>query len=202
MIILFAFLVSSVYSMYQMILMEQGITLGEFQSHFSNNTLVLSTPVIVNNTGYYDITDFNLTTTLKDFNGTLLTTSSTLIGNIQKGSVKSRWHNLSLNSVKIPSNMTHLLFNDTQLKIDFSVAFRYAYALSFGLTVRNMSIARGTPPHGFVLRNVTLSGFNETPLLFQAFREFENPGSWDVIGNPHLEVYGESGEYIGSGVEA
>ncbi len=203
MLILFAFLVTAVYSVFQTVLMEQGIRFGEFQGHFSNNTFTLSTSITVNNTGYYDITDFNITTTLKAFNGTMLITNSTFIAEIEKGSVKSRLHNLSLSLVSILSNMTHLLFNDTELEIDFSVGFRYAYALSFHLTVTNMSIPGaeewGAPLHGFTVRDVRLSRLNKTHLVLNVFLEFENHSSFDIIGKSHLKVYNETGGYIGSG---
>lgn len=55
MLILFAFLATAVYSVFQTVVMEQGIKFGEFQSHPSNDTFVLSIPITVNNTGYYDI---------------------------------------------------------------------------------------------------------------------------------------------------
>ncbi len=200
MLILFAFLVTAVYSAFQTVLMAQGIRFDEFQGHFSNNTFTLSTPITVNNTGYYDITDFNITTTLKAFNGTTLTTNSTFIEKIEKGSVKSRLHNLSLSLVNILSNMKYLLFNDTEFEIDFSVGFRYAYALSFTLTVMNTSIPWGAPLHGFSLREVRVSSFNETHLVLDVFLEFENHSSFDIVGDLYFEVYNETGGYIGSGM--
>ena len=200
MLILFAFLVTTVYSVFQTVLMENGIRPGEFQSRFSNNTLVLSTPITVNNTGYYDITDFNMTTTLRDFNGTMLMTNDTFIEKIEKGSVKSRLHILSLSLEDILSNMTYLLFNDTEFKIDFSVGFGYAYALSFHLTVMNTSIPWGAPLHGFSLREVRVSEFNKTHLLLDVFLEFENHSSFDIVGDLYFKVYNETGGYIGSGI--
>jgi len=200
MLILFAFLATVVYSVFQTVVMEQGIGFGEFQSHFSNNTFVLSIPVTVNNTGYYDITDFNTTTTLKDFNGTTLITNSTFIMKISTGSTESRLHNLSLSLVDILSNMTYLLFNDTEFKIDLSIGFRYAYALSFHLTVMNTSMPWGAPLHGLTIIEVRLSGFNGTHLILDAFLELENHSFFDIVGNLYLKIYNEAGGYIGSGM--
>jgi len=199
MLILFAFLATVVYSVFETVVMEQGIRFGEFQSHFSSNTFVLSVPISVNNTGYYDITDFNITTTLEDFNGTTLITNSTFIERINKGSTESRSHNLSLSLVDILSNMTYLLFNDTEFKIDFSIGFRYAYALSFQLTVMNTSIPWGAPLHGLTLMEITPSSFNGTHFTLDVFLELENRASFDIVGNLYLKVYNESGGYVGSG---
>lgn len=201
MLILFAFLATVVYSVFQTVVMEQGIRFGEFQSHSSNNTFVLSIPITVNNTGYYDMTDFNTTTTLKDFNGTALITNSTFVEKIGKGSTESRLHNLSLSLVDILSNMTYLLFNDTEFKIDFSIGFRYAYALSFHLAMMNTSMPWGAPLYGLTLMEVRSSGFNGTHLILDVFLEFENHSFFDLVGNLYLKVYNESGEDIGSEIE-
>jgi hypothetical protein len=201
MLILFAFLVTAVYSVFQTVLMEQGIRFGEPQGpRFLNNTFVLSIPVTVNNTGYYDITDFHITTTLKDFNGTTLTTDSAFIEKVGKGSNETRLLDLSLSLVDILSNMTYLLFNDTEFKIDLSVGLTCAYALSFHLTVTNMSLPGaeewGAPLHGFTLRDVRLSSFNETHLVLDVFLEFENHSFFDIVGKPYLKVYNEAVGYI------
>jgi hypothetical protein len=200
MLILFAFLATAAYSIFQMVMIEQGIRFGEFQSHFSNNTFVLSIPITVNNTGYYDITDFNITTTLKDLNETTLITNSTFVEKIRKGLVESRLHNLSLSLADILSSMTYLLFNDTEFKIDISVGFEYAYAFSFHLTVMNTSMPWGAPFYGFTLMEVTPSSFNGTHLVLDAFLELENHSFLDIVGNLYLKVYNEAGGYIGSGV--
>jgi len=199
-LILFAFLATAAYSVFQTIVMKQGIRVGEFQSHFSNNTFVLSIPITVNNTGYYDITDFNTTTTLKGFNETVLITNSTFIEKIETGSAESRLHNLSIRLIDILSNMTYLLFNDTELKIDLSVGFTYAYALSFHLAVMNTSMPWRAPLYGFALTEVRLSGFNGTHVILDIFLELENRSYFDIIGNLHFELYNEVGGYIGSGM--
>jgi hypothetical protein len=200
MLILFAFLATVVYSVFQTVVMEQGIKVGEFQSYFSNNTVLLSIPVTVNNTGYYDMTGFNITTTLKDFNGTTLIANSTFIEKIGKGSVESRSHNLSLTLANILSNMTYLLFDDTEFKIDLSIGFRCAYALSLRLTVMNTSMPWGAPLHGLNITEVRLSSFNGTHLILDAFLELENRSFFDIVGSLRLNVYNESGGYIGSGI--
>lgn len=199
MLILFAFLATAAYSLFQTVVMEQGIRFGDFQSRPSDDTFVLSIPITVNNTGYYDMTNFNITTVLKDFNGTTLLANSTLIDKIERGSSESRVHNLSLSLVDMLSNMTYLLFNDTEFKIDLSVGFGYAYALSFHLSVMNTSM-HWKAPLNFTVTEVTPSGFNGTHLTLDVFLELENHTSLDIVGNLYLKIYNEAGGYIGSGV--
>ena len=198
MLILFAFLATAVYSVFQTALLEQGIKFGEIQPHFSNNMLILSVPVSVNNTGYYDMTDFNITTTLGAPNGSILTRSSTVIADIKKGAAQQRLHNLSLSLADLLSNR-YLLFNDSELKIDVSMGFRYAYAIGLQLAIKNISMPWGAPLYGLTLRGVQISSFNMTHLTLDVFLEAENHSFFDIAGNLNLKVYNETGGYIGSG---
>jgi len=200
MLIVFAFLVTAVYSVFQSVLMEQGIKTGGFQSSFLNNTFVFSVPITVNNTGYFDINDFNISAVLKDANGTTLTASSVFVPEIKKGSSETRLYNLSMNLADIISNMAYLLFNDTEFKIDFSVGFRYAKALGFQLAMRNTSMPWGAPLSGLTLRGLQISSFNATHILVNIYLEFENHSFFDIVGNLLLKVYNETGGYIGSGI--
>jgi len=200
MLIVFAFLVTAVYSVFQSVLMEQGIKLGGFQKSFSNNTFVFSVPITVNNTGYFDINDFNISAVLKDANGTTLTASSIFVPEIKKGSAETRLYNLSMNLADILSNMEYLLFNDTEFKIDFSVGFRYAKALGFELAMRNASMPWGAPLCGLTLRGLQISSFNTTHILVNLYLEFKNHSFFDIVGNLLLKVYNETGGYIGSGM--
>ena len=198
MLILFAFLVTAVYSVYQTVLVGEGLKFGEFQSSISNNNLVLSMPVMVNNTGYYDITECNTTVTLKDYNGTRLVANSTFIQEIQKGSTAASLLNLSLSLDDIISKMTYLLFNDTELKMDRSVGFRYAYALAFHLNVMNTSMPWGAPLYGITMKEDKPPSFNGTHLTLDVFLELENHSFFDIDGTLYLEAYNEANVYLGS----
>ncbi len=199
MIILFAFLVTAVYSLAQSILMSQGMQFGDFQLHIQNNTFILSATLIINNTGYYDITDLNLTTVLRDPNGTVIAEASTPFGKIAKGSTVAEMHNISLNLADILSNMTYLLFEDTELKIDFSMEMSYAYALNFRFTMANMSMPWGAPLYNFNITGISPPYFNGTQLMLDIFLGFENHSPLDIAGIVNLMIYNETGGYIGRG---
>ncbi|MEM2111388.1 MAG: hypothetical protein QXX08_05870, partial [Candidatus Bathyarchaeia archaeon] len=92
-----------------------------------------------------------------------------------------------------------LLLNESELKFDVSVGFRYAYALALRLTVMNTSMPWGAPLYGLSLREVRRSFRNETHFVLDVFLEVENHSFFNISGNIYLEVYNEMGEYIGPG---
>jgi len=95
-ILLFAFLASAVYSIFQMAIFGQGIKMGDLQAEMKDGSLKLSMPITINNTGYYEINEFKITTTLKDSYGTVIATNTTTITGIKRGDLKSEVHAVSL----------------------------------------------------------------------------------------------------------
>ncbi|MEM2111389.1 MAG: hypothetical protein QXX08_05875, partial [Candidatus Bathyarchaeia archaeon] len=93
-IVLFAFLVTAVYSMYQTVLTDRGLRFGEFQSYVSDNALIFSMPVAINNSGFYDITEFEIESILRDLNGTTLSSNGFYIQEIKTGTYEADSLNL------------------------------------------------------------------------------------------------------------
>lgn len=199
MLLLFTFLVTSVYSLVQTILMNQGISLSnEPQVSFSNGTLTLSFTLSVNNTGYYDISDLNVTTVLMDSKGMIISENSTFIDRITKGLATTKQHCLSINLVDILSNVTNLT-RDTEFKMEISVGLKYAEALTFQLAMTNISYPWGAPVHNFSLNITDPPKSNGTHLLLKTLVEFENHAFFDISGIIHLDIYNSDGGYVGSG---
>ena len=67
MLILFAFLATAFYSVYTTIATGEGIGLGGLQTGFQNDEVVFSMPININNTGYYDMTEFTIASEFKDY---------------------------------------------------------------------------------------------------------------------------------------
>jgi hypothetical protein len=197
-LILFVFLVSAFYSAVTTII-SQVAMLGEFQTSLIDNGVVLSMPLTVNNTGYYDMSSFQVTATMRTAEGTILVEESTVIPEVPRGHSESRMHNLTLSLTDILANNTDLLFSDTELKMDFSIGFRYAYALSLQIHIANTSMPWGAPLHNLELRGVSVPAYNETHLMLEMFLELENHSFLDIGGILHLKVFTESGEHIGDG---
>jgi len=200
MILVAIFLVTSMYSMFST-LMGRGVGFGGYQAHASNGVLVLSFPFFVNNTGYYDISEVNLTTCIRDYRGTLISKSTTLVERIAEGSLVEEAHNVSVSPTDITAkNLTHLLLRDGELKVDVSIGFRYAYALSFQVTIPNMSVPWGAPLYNLSARR-TPPFFNGTHHLLNVSLSFENHSYLSITGTMRLEVYNELREYVGSGLK-
>lgn len=195
-----AFLVSSVYSLMQMMAVDQGIRFIDFRYEVSNGTFVLSLVLSVNNTSYFDISELNVISVLRDFKEATISEATTSFGKIASGSEATGRHNLTISIEDIlDENLTYLLFQDGDLNIDTSVGLGYANVLGFQITMSNMStLSWGAPLHGFTLERPQAS-FNGTHLLIDIFLEVENHSFFDMIGNLHLKVYNETGGYIGSG---
>jgi len=199
-ILLFAFLASAVYSILQIAVFNQGIKMGDLQTELKDGSLVLSMPVTINNTGYYEINKFEITTTLQDQNGTIIATNTTSITGIKRGDLRSEVHTISLRFDDLLSKNRHILFNDTEIKLLISIGFKYAYALGFQISMTNISIPWGAPLYGLNLRELNILGSNGTHLFLELSLDLENRSFLDFGGILHLTVYNENGEQIGEGV--
>ena len=199
-LILFAFLASAVYSIFQIAFMNQGIRMGEMQTEFKDGSLKLSMPIAINNTGYYEINEFKITTTLEDKEGTLIATNTTAMTDIKRGDSRSEVHVLSLSFNDIFSKMKYILFNDTEIKLLITVGFKYAYILEFQISMANLSMPWGAPLYGLTLKDLTVRGSNGTHVLLEISLDFENHAFFDIGGPIHLIVYNEDGEQIGEGM--
>jgi len=199
-LILFTFLASAVYSIVQIALLDQGIRMGDLQTEFKDASLKLSMPISINNTGYYEINEFRITTTLEEEDGGLIATNTTVMTGIKRGESRSEMHILSLNFNDLLSKMNYLLFNDTEIKLLISVGFKYAYALEFQISMANLSIPWGAPFYGLSLKELDLRGSNGTHLFLELSLDFENHFFSDIGGPMYLIVYNEDGEQIGEGI--
>jgi hypothetical protein len=200
-LVLLVFLFTVFYSAVSLIISQAAI-LGEFQTNITEDGVVLSMPIALNNTGYYDMDNFRLTTTMRTAEGTVLVEKSTVIPEIHRGCSESRRHNLTLSFSSLLANNTDLLFNDTDLRMDFLIGFRYAYAVGFQICIANMSMPWGAPFHNLELSDVSISGFNGTHATFQVSLQFENHFFLDAGGILHIEVFNDNDEHVGDGMGA
>lgn len=196
MILIGTFLGAAGYSMVKTLLLDRQIGFGQFQFDASNDTFTLSFPFFINNTGYFDFSDVNLTTHIRDSNGTLITNSTTIIPQIPRGSVGNETHEISLSLGEVISkNLTYMLFQESNLTIESSVGFGYARAFSFQLEIPNMTMPWGPPLYNISLRDVP--SFNATHLNVSL--GFENRSPFNVTGEISLEIYNDQQELMGVG---
>ncbi|MCD6593765.1 hypothetical protein J7L00_06785 [Candidatus Bathyarchaeota archaeon] len=199
-IILFIFLASIFYSILQITILSPGIRMDNLKYEFRDGNVRLSLPILVNNTGYYEIDEFRIATTLKDENGRLIVTNSTLMKNIGRGEFKYGTHTVSLSLADIISKMRAYLFNDTNIKFSILIGFKYASVLEFQVSMVNVSIPWRAPFYGLRLKSLILRGSNGTHLFFDLDMDVENHFVSDIGGLLRLTIYNEKAERVGEGV--
>ncbi len=194
-----AFMVTSLYSPLKLML-ERQIEIGSPQVSFSNETITVSLPFSVNNTGFYDIADLNVATSVADYKGTLISTSTTSVENIPRGGIANETHvmPISLSDI-ISKNLTYLLFSDTTLNLRASVGIKIANVIPLQVsTSSNMSW--GAPLYNLLIGKMSFpEWYNSTHHRTTAWLSFENHSPFDVNGTIKLEIFNESAEYVGFG---
>ena len=174
--------------------------MGSLKYEFKDGNVRLSLPILVNNTGYYEIDEFRIATTLKDENGRLIVTNSTLMKNIGRGEFKYGTHMVSLSFADIFSKMRAYLFNDTNIKLSILIGFKYASVLEFQVSMVNVSIPWRAPFYGLRLKSLILRESNGTHLFFDLDMDVENHFVSDIGGLLCLTIYNEKGMRVGEGV--
>ncbi len=200
-VLLFLFIGTAAYSVFQTFFAGQGLQLGNFEMNLSGNEVVMAIPFTINNTGYYDINDFEVATRLKDINGSVIVQNITNTGDIERGTTQSRRHILVVNFQDLLSKFPYILFNDTEFSLDFLVGFKYAYAFDFQVSITHMPIRWGAPLYGLKLYSVSPPSFNGTHILLLVALEVENHSFFDINGSMSIGVYNEDEELIGSSIE-
>lgn len=192
------FMVTSLYSPLKLIL-ERQIEIGSPQTSFSNGTIAVSLPFFINNTGFYDISDLNVTTSVADYNGTLVSTSTTFVQNIPRGGSVNETHRMTTNLDEIISkNLTYLLFNDTTFNLNASVGLKIAHVIPLQVSIA-MNMSWEAPLYNFSIKEKSHSPYNTTHSKVVVLLSFNNtsPYDWDdwtII----FELYNNEG-CMGSG---
>ncbi len=199
-IILFVFLASAVYSMSETLVTNRGLAIGNFEVNVSDNTLFLSIPVTINNTGYYDMIDFNATATIRDTKGEKIMSDSLFMDEIKTGTRRTESLNLSLDIGSL-SDMSDLMFYDSELRIDISIGLGYARALSFQLTTENSTMKWGAPLYGLSLGESVRTQYNGTHLNLYVPLEVENHSYLEISGDILARANNQNGGFVGEGRE-
>jgi len=190
-VLLMVFSATSLYSAVTL-----GIGFGEPQVSYSEDAMVTSLPFLINNTGFYDITDLNVTTAITDAEGKAISSSTTFVPLITAGSNAEVVHNISLSLSDL--NLTALAFEDTNFETNTIVALKFARAIPVQMST-NASIPWGAPLYNLSIGEIGYK-FNDTHLIGTVNLTFENHSPFfSVTGTIRCEFYNSKGEYLGSG---
>ena len=193
-IILLIFTVTAVYSAFQI-----RPSLGEPSAAALGSTLTASLPLTLYNGGFYDISQFNITTRVRDYGGTTITRSSTLVPLVSAGANVTITHSISLAIEQATTgNLFHLLFNDSELEIEAAVRLTYARVFPFEISL-NSSMAWGAPFANLTLGHITVTPLNVTHVRVRIPLSFENHSFITLNGTMQLEIVDYTNHVVGRG---
>ena len=191
-IFLIVFAATAVYSV-----MNLGVDFGEVEFFTSSNGVVLSLPFFINNTGYYDISELNISTRIMDSNGTLLKLSQTFVPLVSSGSNVEEAHNISIESDDIMERI-ELVFNDSSFVFDAFITLNFANIVPVQMSM-NMTMPWGAPLSNVSVGEISRLPFNATHDRVVVPLSFENHSFFDVTGTMNFEIYNDVEELVTSG---
>lgn len=196
-VIIVFFVITAVYSVTQL-----GINIGEVQMLPSSEGFNFFLPFSISNKGYYELADLNLTTRVKNINGTLLDQSETLIPSILKGATVNSTHIITLDLETIMSiDYVSLLLNDSTFEVELFASLNFARAIPIQVST-NTTIPWGAPLSQFSVGRPSISTFNSTHGEATIPISFVNHAVLDLTGTLKLEFLSVSREVITFGETA
>jgi hypothetical protein len=175
------------------------IGFGDTRVSSSTDQLMVSMPLFVNNTSYYDISDLNLTTHVLDDTSSVVSTSATLLPSIPPGRHVETAHSVTLNLTELTHRAPSYLFNDTTLIVDMILKLRYASAFALQVS-QNETLDWGAPLYGFAAGGVSYQFHNATHQRATVPLSFANHSFLNVTGTILWEIYNATDDLLASGV--
>lgn len=168
------------------------ISIGKTETSVSDSTISLSTPLFINNTGFYEITDLNITTQVKDHDNRTISTSTTLVPKILPNNNIQKTYNITLNIKNLTRELSHLAFNDSVFNIRTSATLRFANIVPIQLST-NSTMPWGAPLYNFSIGDISLNYTKKTLIIPLSF---ENHAFFNISGTIRLDVYNSDDEQI------
>jgi hypothetical protein len=200
MILVIIYLATALYSVTELFLFNQSLMFEDFHFQVTEDALTISTPIAFNNTGYYDINQFQITTILVDDTGTVLYETNTTTKDIPPQGTVDLQHTLSLNFVDLITTRQDLLFTDSVFNLTLQFTLQYAYALGFDVEIQDTALPWDAPLAQLNISSGIPTG-NGTHVLLNITLEADNHSLFDLNGSLIFEMYNEQAEYIGQGTE-
>jgi len=169
------------------------VSLGKLETSVSDTTVTLSIPLFINNTGFYEITDINITTHIKDHDNKTISTSTTIVPALPPSNNIQKAHNITLNISNLTKEFTYLAFNDSVFNMCTLVTLRFARVIPVQISL-NATMPWGAPFSNFSVGDISLNYAEKkltAPLSFKNNNTFFN-----INGTMRLEVYNEKNEQI------
>jgi hypothetical protein len=175
------------------------VTVGEVQFLPSSSGITFLLPFTLNNSGYYEIADLNLTSRVFNLDGSLLDQSETIVASIPHGSSINESHKVTIELEDIlVFDQESLLLEDNNFNVEIFAALNFARAIPVQIST-NTSIPWGAPMAEFSIDSFSFVTYNTTYQQANIPIKFENHAILDIQGTLTIEVYNTSKELIASG---
>ncbi|MEM3579314.1 MAG: hypothetical protein QXL54_03715 [Candidatus Bathyarchaeia archaeon] len=193
-VLLVAFFASAVYSV-----KDLHVNIGKPKLNLTiNDYAIVSIPINIENGGYYNLGEFNLTTKIADLNGTKITEGSTLISVVKRGDRIAVFHNLTFNVDVLLERSACYLFNDSSFAVAAIINVKLAEVIPVQAS-SNFSVPWGAPFYNFHLEQPTFEPLNLTHLRVNVPISFENHAPLEINGEINLYMYNNEDLLIGQG---
>lgn len=191
---LIVFFVSAVYSV-----KDLNLEIGQPQVNItSDNEMLFSLPIMIDNKGYYNIGDFNITTEVSDRQGSMITNGSTFIPQIRRAREITVTHNMTIDIEDLMQGNQDYLFNDTELVIHGVFGMKVAEVIPVQAST-NFSLPWGAPLFNFTLDEIEYTVINMTHMRATVPISFENHALFDLYGSAQIRMYNDDDALISTG---
>lgn len=191
-LVVIVFTVTAVYSAFQL-----GVDFGEPRTSTSEGTMTMSLPFSVDNKGFYDISDLNITTFIQERNAALVSNSTTIIPLISSGNKVDATHNISITLDKMTSaSLSRLLFYDTEFDVDMSFGLRYAGVIPLKFST-NSTMTWGAPLYNLAIGDIIVNEYNTTHARAILPISFENHSFFNLNGTMRTEILNTLNQQVG-----
>ena len=160
----------------------------EPQFYILDKSLILAFPIKINNRGYYALEDFTLVTEILYRNETIISSQETYVELIPAGKPTLILHNITFDVNSLTSDLSRLLFEDTNLTVINRVKLNFTSLLPVRLHT-NTSFPWGAPLYNFTVTDFSLQPHNSTHSQMSFHVSFQNHAFFSLTGKINIKVF-------------
>jgi hypothetical protein len=172
------------------------VSVGDPEMLPSSRGINFSLPFTIDNGGYYELAELNLTTRVTDPTGLLIDRTQTFIESIPTGENITESHIIAVDLDEIMAlDHTTLLLEDSEFNVEIFAGLNYARAIPVQLEM-STTIPWGAPFANFNVGEASVSVYNGTHNRVQLPISFENHAVLEINGKLRLEFYNSNNQKI------
>ncbi|MCX8153354.1 MAG: hypothetical protein N3E52_02860 [Candidatus Bathyarchaeota archaeon] len=161
----------------------------------ADGKLLFSLPLSIENRGYCDLKDFQLTVFF-DTTGRIISAGKSCVPIIQRGKSLTLLHNATLSIDDIAKSAEHYLFNDANLTAQVTAGLTFADFVPAQIST-NFTFSWGAPLYNFSAGQIDVAQFNATHSLVSLPISFENHAAFDLEGTMRIVLFDSADSLVG-----